>query len=183
MIEKLITISLSAISVLFLSACTSDHTDKVSFGRVKSNISVNSKCLFGYNIVDAKIPKRGVVEGENSFLVFNSTFYAVDFDDKTLSRIVSDAGIADGTMTRKPDKIEKIGLNSSELHAVAALANPIWANPNNTPSHFIFDTSWNINLIDGSAKKCGSGPGRAAGDGERLVDTIYAIWKFHSMDK
>ncbi|CAE6837664.1 hypothetical protein [Paraburkholderia domus] len=179
--KKIISIVATSIFALSLTACTAtlNRTSKIVFAPKKINNNKENNCTFNSKPNDIKRPARGIIEGNGSFLTPSWELYVIDLDAKKLSKIESVWTFEGGQMSIKPNRTDTIDLNSSELHAVVALANSIWASPTDNPSHFMTDVSWHIDLVDGAEKKCQSGLGEATGDGGLLTNTVYAIWKFH----
>ncbi|MFM0039538.1 hypothetical protein [Paraburkholderia strydomiana] len=167
--------------ILLLAACVSpsNNTSKIVFSPIKRSIGKDIKCSFELKPHDITRPTRGIIEGNSSFLDPSWELYVIDVDTKKLSKTESVWTFEAGKIIKKPNKTEAIDLNLSELQAIVALANSVWASPKGNPSEFAPDVAWHIDLVDGSEKRCESGLGKSAGNGGLLTNTIYAIWKSH----
>ena len=167
--------------VLPLSGCvaSSIQPSQLAYAPVKRNVANGKKCISERKIRDLNHPVRGIIEGNGSFLTPSWEAYVVDLDTRKLSRIQSVWAFEGGKMISKPNDIQTINLNLSEVQAVVTMANSIWASATDTASHPMTDVAWNIDLIDGPESKCEAGLGEAAGEGGRLTNTIYSIWRSH----
>ncbi|MGQ7936049.1 hypothetical protein [Paraburkholderia sp. D1E] len=180
MILKIVT---STVCLLPLAGCVpaSHPASPMAFAPIKRNVGKGRKCTPERRLGNINRPARGIIEWNGSFLTPSWELYVIDLDTEKLSKIESARTFEGGKMIAQSNKTLTIDLDSSEVHAVVALANSVWASPIDTPSHPMTDVAWNIDLVDGQEEKCESGMGEAAGDGSLLTNTIYAIWRSHQM--
>ncbi|CAB3799652.1 hypothetical protein [Paraburkholderia fynbosensis] len=181
MFRKLINIIASTGFAGFIAACAivSDNGEKINFGPIRNGGDAAGKCAIDRKPLDSFRPKRGIIEGSSSFLTPAWDMYVVDLDAGKLSKVESVWTFESGKPVSKPAKAESITLNFEELQSVVAPANAMWASPEKNPSLSATDVAWHIELVDGAEKRCETGLGRAAGNGDLLSKAIYRIWKSH----
>ncbi|WP_174363793.1 hypothetical protein [uncultured Caballeronia sp.] len=173
---KLIAL-ISCLLLLLGCAPPSQPASQLRYAAIKRNFLNNKLCINQHKLDGISRPTRGVIEGSGSFTTPSWELYIFDLDGQKLSKIESVWAFEDGKMTVKPNKLETININSSEIQTVVALANLLWASDADTPSLSITDTAWNIQLIDGLDEKCESARGAPRGNGGSLTKIIYSIWK------
>ncbi|MDE1178981.1 hypothetical protein [Paraburkholderia sp.] len=125
-------------------------------------------------------PTHGVIIAHGAFLTRHATWVVVDYDAKTLSRMVTTKESDPKTEFRLTlDSRRDASLSDEEVETIRASADTVWPLRGSIGSRLVFDVTWHIYLIDGKTVRRDSGPGFPTGNGLALETTIENIASAH----